>query len=69
VKNREFRLPGRIRNGDGKYAGIFVIHVAGIDAMIRRKGREPYALPVKEILGYCPRDPWTSGENAVYVIT
>ena len=43
------RLPGWIGNGDGEEAGIFVIHVADFDALIRAKGREPQTLPVEEV--------------------
>ena len=49
VEHAELRMPGGIRNGDGEEAGIFVIHVADVDALIQPKGREPQALPVEEI--------------------
>jgi hypothetical protein len=63
VEEREFRFPGWVRNGDREYAGVFVIHLAGIDATIRRKGRQPHALPVEEVLRYCPGDPGASGRE------
>ena len=50
VKHGQLRMPGWIRNGDGEEAGIFVIHVAEFDAVIRTKGREPQTLPVEEVL-------------------
>ena len=49
VEHTQFHVPGGIRNGDGEEAGIFVIHVADVDALIRTKGRKPQALPVEEI--------------------
>ena len=50
VEHGHFRVPGGIRNGDGEEAGIFVIHVAEFDALLRCKGGKPQALPVEEIL-------------------
>ena len=41
VQDRELRFPGSIRDGNGKYTGVFVVHVTRIDAMIRSKGRQP----------------------------
>src|ERR1035437_9498309 len=49
VEHAQLRVPGGIRNGEGKEAGIFVIHTPDVDALIRTKGREPQALPVEEI--------------------
>ena len=46
-EDRKFRFSARVRNGYGKYTGVFVIHVAGVDAVIRSKGRQPYTLPVE----------------------
>ena len=57
-------FPSVIGNSDGEEAGIFVIHVDEIDALIRIKGREPQSLPVEQILRYgeAIRGPWD--ENA-----
>ena len=65
VEHGQFRVPGGIRNGDRKEAGIFVIHVAQFDAVPRSKGGKPQALPVEEILRWARamRGPWA--ENAV----
>ncbi len=49
VEHGQSRLPGWIRNGDGKEAGVFVIHVADFDTLIPAKGRESQALPVEEV--------------------
>ena len=50
VKHGQFRVPGRVRDGDGKQAGIFVIHVVEFDALIRTESCEPQALSVEEVL-------------------
>jgi hypothetical protein len=41
VEHGQFRVPGWIGNGDGEEAGIFVIHVADFDAVIRPKVASP----------------------------
>jgi CIC family chloride channel protein len=63
VEERELRFPRLVRNGNREYAGVFVVDLAGIDAMIRRKGRQPQALPVEEVLRDCPGDPRASGRK------
>ena len=47
----------------GKEAGVFVIHVAEFDTVVRTKSREPQALPVEEVLRYGQGDPWASGRK------
>ena len=68
VEHAELRVPGGIRNGDGEEAGIFVIHVADVDALIQPKGREPQRCQWKRSLddARAMRGPWM--ENAVYVM-
>ena len=60
VEDGQFRVPGWIRNGDGKQTGIFVIHISEFDALIRAEVGEPEALPVEEVLRYGQGDPRTS---------
>src|ERR1700683_2170412 len=50
MEDGELRFPGWIRNSNGEYTGVFVIHVAGIDSVIRSKSRQAQALPMKEVL-------------------
>ena len=50
MEKGHLHFSGVIGNGDGKEAGILVIHMDEIDAVIRLKGREPQSLPVKQIL-------------------
>ena len=47
MEHSQLHFPGVIGNCDGEEAGIFVVHVDEIDALIRIKGREPKSLPVK----------------------
>ena len=61
VEEGHFRMPGRIRNGDGEEAGVFVVHVVEINALIRAEGREPQTLPVEEVLRYCEGDARAAG--------
>src|ERR1700683_3532800 len=63
VEDREFRFAAWIRNGNGEYAGVFVIHLAGIDAMIRSKGRQPQALPGEKVLRDRPGDSRAAGRK------
>src|SRR5664279_1283546 len=60
MKDGQFRVPGRVMNGNGKQACIFVIHVSEFDALIRAKRRQPQALPVEEVLRLGKCDPWAS---------
>ena len=57
MEDGQLHFPGVIGNGDGEEAGILVVHVDEIDAVIRLKGREPQTLPVKQILRYGQGDP------------
>ena len=57
------RISRGIGNGDGEEAGILVVHVDEIDAVIRTKGREPETLPVEQILRYGQGDPWAFGRK------
>jgi len=42
VENGQFRVTGRIGNGDGKEAGVFVVHVGEFDALdTGRNSRAP----------------------------
>ena len=50
MEHGQLHFPGVIGNGDGEEAGILVVHVDEIDAVIRFKGREPQSRPVKQIL-------------------
>ena len=50
VQESEFRMPGWIWNSNRKEAGVLVIHVAALDAMVTTKGREPETFPVEQVL-------------------
>ena len=50
MEDGELWFAGWIRNGNWEYTGVFVIHVIGIDSVIRSKSRQAQALPMKEIL-------------------
>ena len=50
MEHGHLHFSGVIGNGDGKEAGILVIHMDEIDAVIRSKGREPQPLPMKQVL-------------------
>jgi len=53
----------RIRNGGRKQAGILVVDIAEIDALIRSKGDKPQPLPVEEVLRSCRGDARTMGRK------
>ena len=61
VEDGQFRVTGRIGNGDGEEAGVFVVHVGEFDALIWAEVREPQALPVEEVFRYRKSDPWATG--------
>ena len=63
MEDGQLHFPGVIGNGDREEAGILVVHVDEIDAVIRIKGREPQSLPVKQILRYRQGDPWADGRK------
>jgi hypothetical protein len=50
-------------NRDGKEAGVLVVHMDEIDALIRSKGREPESLPMDQILRNGEGNPWTNGRE------
>ena len=50
MEEGHLHFSGVIGNGDGEEAGILVVHMDEINAVIRSKGREPEPLPVKQIL-------------------
>ena len=52
----QLQLPGVIGNGDREDTGILVIHMHEVDAVIRRKGRQPDPLPVEQILRHGQRN-------------
>src|SRR5580692_7260017 len=60
VEDGQFWMSGRIGNGDRKEAGVFIVHVAEIDALAVAKCREPQALPAEEILRDSQGDSWAS---------
>jgi hypothetical protein len=41
MEHGHLHFSGVIGNGDGEEAGILVVHMDEIDAVIRRKGRQP----------------------------
>ena len=47
MEHGQLHFPGMIGNGDGKDAGILVVHVDKIDAVIWCKGRQPDSLPME----------------------
>ena len=49
VEHAEFRVPGWVRNSDGEEAGILVIHIVDLNAVIDTVGRKPQALPVEQV--------------------
>src|ERR1019366_7714741 len=61
MEDGEFGSSGWIRDGNRKETGIFVVHVAELEAVIRREGRDPQTLPVEEVLRYGQGDPWALG--------
>src|SRR5271166_1324582 len=50
VQDGHFRMPGRIGNSNREHAGVLVVHAVEFNALIRAEAREPYALPVEEVL-------------------
>jgi hypothetical protein len=63
MEHGHLHFPGVIGDGDGEEAGILVVHVNKIDAVIRSKSREPQSLPVKQILRYGHGNPWADGRE------
>ena len=63
VKNGHFRLSGWIWNDDGEETGVFVIHVAKFDALVRSKSGKPQTLPVEEVRRQGQGDPWSLGRK------
>jgi len=55
VEHAQLRMSSGIGDGDGEEAGIFVIDVADLNAMIFAKSCKPQALPVEEVFrhGQC----------------
>jgi hypothetical protein len=58
MNDGQLHLPSMIGNGNGEEAGVLVIHMDEINAIIRFEGSEAQTLPVKQILRYGQRDPW-----------
>jgi hypothetical protein len=58
MNDGQLHLPGMIGYGDGEEAGVLVIHMDEINAIIRFEGSEAQTFPVKQILRYGQRDPW-----------
>jgi hypothetical protein len=63
VEDGKLGSSGRIGDGNREEAGIFVVHVAKLEAVIRREGRNSQTLPVKEVLRYRQSDPWPLGRK------
>ena len=47
MEHGQLHFPGVIGNGDGEDAGILVVHMDEINAVIWCKGRQPDPLPVE----------------------
>ena len=47
MKDGQFRVPGRVMNGDGEKAGIFVVHASEFDALVRAKRCQTEPIPVE----------------------
>ena len=45
------RMPGWIRDWDGKHAGVLIVHAVKGDAAIGMEGGEPETAPMEQILG------------------
>ncbi len=56
VQDGQCRLSRWIGNRDGEYAGILIVHVIEIDAVIRAKPGEPQTAPVEQVLRYSEGD-------------
>ena len=63
VEHGQFRMPEWIRNRDGEQAGVFVIHVADLDALIPTKSRKPHTLPMEEVRRQGQGDPRALGRK------
>ena len=50
MQQGHLHLSAVIRNSDGEEAGILVVHVDEIDAVVGSEGRKPEPLPMKQIL-------------------
>ena len=59
MEKGQLHFPDVIGKGDGEEAGVLVINVDKIDAVIRSKGCKPQSLPVKQILRGRQGDPGT----------
>ena len=47
MEHCHLHFPGMIRYGDRKEAGILIVDVDEIDAVVGSKGRQPQPLPVE----------------------
>ena len=63
MKEGHLHLSAMIGNRDGKEAGVLVVHMDEIDALVRSKGREPESLPMEQILRNGEGDPWANGRK------
>src|SRR5271165_3887102 len=58
MNDGQLHLSGMIGNRDGEEAGVLVIHMDEINAIIGFEGSEAQTLPVKQILRCGQRYPW-----------
>ena len=56
VQHGHLHFSSMIRHRDGKEAGVLVIHVDEINAVIRRKWSKPQTPPVKQVFRDGPGD-------------
>ena len=63
MEHGHLHFPGVIGDGDGEEAGILVVHVDEIDAVVGSKGRQPQSLPVEQILRFGQGNPRADGRE------
>ena len=63
MEHGHLHFSGVIGYGDGEEAGILVVHVDEINAVVRREGRKPQPLPVDQIVRYGQGNPRADGRK------
>jgi hypothetical protein len=59
VQNGQRRSSSWIRNGNREYAGVLVVDIIEVDAVIWAEPREPKATPVEQVVRYSERNSRT----------
>ena len=63
MQHAQLHFPGMMWYSDGEDAGILVVHVDEINAVVRVKGGKPQSLPVKQVFRYRQGDSWSEGRE------